>query len=166
MKLARKRRTYQSGMTLLEVMIAAMLMAGFFASIFELNAVCLRYIDASKETIAALESVHDRCETFRNLAFSDLTSTSYVQGLMATSANASDFCKKATEVVKISGYPTPNGVTQVTRTPSGTVTTNSTATDLGTGVVQIDVFSSWNMALNGRARSEQTTTFVSNGSKK
>lgn len=166
MKLARKRRTYQSGMTLLEVMIAAMLMAGFFASIFELNAVCLRYIDASKETIAALESVHDRCETLRNLAFSDLTSASYVQGLMATSANASDFCKKATEVVKISGYPAPNGVTQFTRTPSGTVTTNSTATDLGTGVVQIDVSSSWNMALNGRARSEQTTTFVSNGSKK
>lgn len=166
MKLPRYRKVGESGVTLIEVMIAAMLMAGFFASIFELNAVCLRYIDASKETVAALESVHDRCEALRNLAFTDLASASYVQGLMATPANTSDFCKKETEVVKIRAYPTANGITQFTRAADGTVTTNSTATNLGSTVVQIDVSASWNMALNGRGRLEQTTTFVSNGSKK
>lgn len=143
-----------------------MLLAGFFASIFELNAVCLRYIDASKESVAALQTVHDRCETLRNLAFTDLTSTSYVQSLLAAPPNASDFCRKVTEVIKVSAYPTPNGITQFTRSPNGTVTTNSTAADLGTSLVQIDVSTSCNMTLGGRGLSEQTTTLVSNGTKK
>ena len=152
-------------MTLPEVLVAVVLLATFCASIFELNAVCLRYIDASKESIAALQSVHDRCEVLRNLAFTDLTTKSYVQSLLATPANGSDFCKKATEVVKISAYPTPNGVTQFTRTPDGAVTNNLTATDLGTSLVQVDVLTSWNM-LGGRARSETTSTIISNGTKK
>jgi len=148
-----------------EVLVAVLLLAIFCASVFELNAVCLRYIDASKESIAALQSVHDRCEVLRNLSFSDLTTKSTVQSLLANSPNAAEFCKKTTEVIKISAYPTANGVTQFTRTPNGTVTIDSTATDLGSGLVQVDVSTSWNM-LGGRARSEQTSTIISNGTKK
>ena len=155
----------QAGMTFPEVMVAVLLLGIFCASVFELNAVCLRYIDASKESIAALQTVHDRCEVLRNLSFADLTTTSTVQSLLATPANGSDFCKKATEVVKISAYPTPNGVTQFTRTSGGTVTNDSTATSLGSSLVQVDVSTSWNM-LGGRARSEQTSTIISNGTKK
>ena len=154
-----------SAMTFPEVLVAVLLLAIFCASIFELNAVCLRYIDASKESIAALQSVHDRCEVLRNLSFSDLTTQSTVQSLLANPANSSDFCKKATELVKISGYPTANGVTQFTRTPDGTVSNDSTATNLGTSLVQVDVSTSWNM-LGGRARSETTSTVISNGTKK
>ena len=154
-----------SAMTFPEVLVAVLLLAIFCASVFELNAVCLRYIDASKESVAALQSVHDRCEVLRNLSFSDLTTQSTVQSLLANPANSSDFCKKATELVKISGYPTANGVTQFTRTPDGTVSNDSTATNLGTSLVQVDVSTSWNM-LGGRARSEQTSTIISNGTKK
>jgi Tfp pilus assembly protein PilV len=149
-----------------EVLVAALLLAVFFASIFELNAVCLRYIDASKESVAALQLVQDRSETLRNLAFNDLTNTSYVQGLLSASANASEFAKKATEVVTITAYPTANGVTQFTRSPNGTVTTNSTASSLGTTLVQVDVAASWMMTLGSRARSEQITSIISNGTKK
>jgi len=154
-----------AAMTFPEVLVAILLLAIFCASVFELNAVCLRYIDASKESVAALESVHDRAEVLRNLAFTDLTTKSYVQSLLATPANGSDLCKKATEVVKISAYPTPNGITQFTRTPNGTVTNDQTATDLGSSLVQVDVSTSWSM-LGGRARSEQTSTIISNGTKK
>src|SRR3984893_8248020 len=162
MKLRVKQPT--AAMTFPEVLVAVSLLAIFCASVFELNAVCLRYIDASKESIAALQSVHDRAEVLRNLAFTDLTTQTTVQSLMATPANSSDFCKKATEVVKISAYPTANGVTQFTRTPDGSVSNDSTATDLGTSLVQVDVSTSWNM-LGGRARSEQTSTIISNGTK-
>jgi hypothetical protein len=155
-----------AGTTLVETLMAVLLLAVFCISVFELNGVCLRYIDATKESVAALEGVHDRCEVLRNLAFTDLTTTSYVQGLMATASNASEFCKKATEVVKISAYPTPNGVTQFTRSADGAVSTDSVATDLGNSLVQVDVSTSWNMTLGGRARSEQTSTIISNGSKK
>ena len=154
-----------AAMTFPEVLVAVVLLATFCASVFELNAVCLRYIDASKESTAALQSVHDRCEVLRNLAFTDLTTNSYVHSLLATPANGSDFCKKATEVVKISAYPTPNGVTQFTRTMDGSVANDLTATDLGTSLVQVDVSTSWNM-LGGRARSESTSTIISNGTKK
>ena len=156
----------EQGMTLVEIMLAVLLVATFFASIFELNAVCLRYIDATKESVAALQSVHDRCEKLRNLAFADLTNTSYLQTLMGSAANTSDFCKKATETVQIRAYPTANGVTALTRNPQGTVTLNSTATDLGSSLVQVDVTTTWNMTLGGRARTEQTSTIISNGTKK
>src|SRR4051794_11099129 len=117
MKLRLKQAT--AGMSFPEVLVAVLLLAIFCASVFELNAVCLRYIDASKESIAALQSVHDRCEVLRNLSFTDLTTKSTVQALLAAAPNGSDFCKKATEVVKISAYPTADGVTQFTRTPAG-----------------------------------------------
>ena len=162
---ARPNRT-ECGTTLVEVMVAAVLIAVFFASIFELNAMCLRFIDASKESLAALQSVQDRSETLRNLSFADLTTTAVVQNLMVSAANPAPFSRKTTEVVKISKYPTANGVTQFTRSPGGTVATDSVATDLGTQLVKVDVAVSWTMTLGGRTRTEQTSCIVSNGTKK
>ena len=89
-----------TAMTLPEVLVALLLLGLFLPSVFAINSVCLRLINATKESTAALQSVHDRCETLRNLAFTDLISASQVQSLMATPANVSDFCKNATEVVK------------------------------------------------------------------
>jgi Tfp pilus assembly protein PilV len=155
-----------SGTTLPETAVALLLLATFFASLFELNAVCLRYIDATKESVAALQDVQDRAEMLRNLAFTDLTNPPSVQALMAAPPNAAPFAQKATETVKISAFPTPNGVTQFTRTPAGTVTTDSVATDLGKQLVQVEVSVSWTMTLGGRLRTEQTTNIISNGSKK
>ena len=154
------------GTTLAETLVGMVLLATFFASIFELNAVCLRYIDATKESVAALQSVQDRAEMLRNLAFTDLTKTAAVQALMASAPNAAPFAQKATETVRISAYPTPDGVTQFTRSPSGVVTTNSVATDLGKELVKVEVQVSWKMTFGGRPRTEQTTNILSNGSKK
>ena len=154
------------GTTFSEVLIAVLLLAFFFLSIFELNAICLRYIDASKDSVAAIQLVQDRSEVLRNLAFRDLTSASYLQGLLASPANGSDFSRSITEVVKVSQYPTASGVTQLTRNRSGTVTTDSIATDLGSGLVKVDVSAAWNMTFGGRPRSTEVTSIVSNGTKK
>jgi Tfp pilus assembly protein PilV len=164
MKLRNRQR--QAATTLPEVLIALLVLGLFFPSVFEMNAICLRLVNASKQSMAALQNVHDRCETLRNLAFTDLVSTSVVQNLMATPANASDFSKNATEVVTISAYPVAHGVTQFTRPPNGPVTNNSIATDLGSTLVQATVSTSWSTAFGGRARSEETTTIISNGTKK
>ncbi len=154
------------GTTLVETLVGLLLLVIFFASVFELNAVCLRYIDATKESVAALQSVQDRAEMLRNLAFIDLTNPTSVQTLMLNPPNAAPFAAKATETVMISAFPTPNGVSQFTRTPSGTVTTDSVATDLGKELVKVDVSVAWTMTLGGRSRTEQTTNIFSNGSKK
>jgi hypothetical protein len=155
-----------SGTTLVEVLVATLLLASFFASLFEANALCLRFIAASKQSVGAIEAVQARAEVFRNLAFSDLTTTSFVQNLLATAANTSDFVKTATEVVKISAYPTANGVTQMTRATNGTVSLDSTATSLGSTLVKVDVSQSWTGVLGGRQRTEQTSIIISNGTKK
>jgi len=154
------------GTTLSEALVGIVLLATFFAAIFELNAVCLRYIDATKESVAALQCVQDRAEMLRNLAFIDLVKTSSVQTLMAAAPNAAAFQQKATETVRITAFPTPNGVTQFTRLPNGAVTTDSIAADLGTALVKVDVSVAWKMTLGGQARTEQTTNILSNGSKK
>jgi hypothetical protein len=86
--------------TLAEVLVALLLVGIFFASVFELNAVCLHYIEASKESVTAVAAVQDRTEVLRNLAFTDLTSSSYMQTLLATPANDSDLANRATVVAK------------------------------------------------------------------
>src|SRR5438105_15058900 len=152
MKMNKTRSVTNAANTLPEVLIAVVLVATFFASILELNAVCLRCIDASKELLAAVQSVQDRSEVLRNIAFSDLTNTSFVQNVMNTSANPAPFSKKATEVVTISKYPTANGVTKFIRAPNGTVTTDSIATDLGKGLLKVYVQVYWTIAVAGRTR--------------
>ena len=113
----------QTGFTLVEVMVAASLVALFFASLFELNSMCLRSINSAKESLGALQSARDRTEVLRNLAFSDLTTTSFVQNLMDEPANKSPFSQKATEVVTISKYPVSNGTTQITHPPNSSKST-------------------------------------------
>jgi len=159
-------KNHASGTTLVEILVATLLLASFFASLFEANAVVLRFIAASKQSVGAIEAVQARTEVFRNLAFSDLTTTSYVQNLLATAPNTSDFAKFATEVVKISAYPTPNGVTQMTRATNGTVSLDSTATSLGSTLIKVDISQSWTGVLGGRQRTEQTSLIISNGTKK
>jgi len=159
-------KDHTSGTTLVEILVATLLLASFFASLFEANAVCLRFIAASKQSVGAMEAVQARAEVFRNLAFSDLITTSSVQTLLATAANTSDFAKSATEVVKISAYPTANGVTQMTRAMNGTVNLDSTATGLGSTLVKVDISQSWTAVFGGRQRTEQTSLIISNGTKK
>ena len=162
MKFADRHRA----MTLPEVLVALLLLGLLLPAVFAVNSICLRLVSTTKESTAALQSVHDRCETLRNLAFTDLTSSSYVQNLMVTAPNASDFCKNATEVVTMSAYPAATGVSQFTRSPNGSVTTNSVAASLGSTLVQVTISTSWSATFGGRARSEETTTIISNGTKK
>ena len=162
----RIRANSESGATLVELMVAAFLIVAFFAAIFEVNAVCLRYVSAGKESLAAIADVNDRAETLRNLSFEDLTTPSVVSALLASPANSSAFSGRVAEVVKISAYPTPNGTSQFTRNTNGQVTVNSTATSLGDSLVRIDVSCSWAAVFGGRQRTEQVTTIVSNGTKK
>jgi hypothetical protein len=159
------RRAANAANTLPEVLVALLLVGLFFASIFELNAVCLRYIEASKEAVAGIAAVQDRTEVLRSLAFADLTNSTYVHNLLATPANSSDLASRATEVVKLQAYPTADGVTQFTRN-NGSVTTNSTAHGLGDNLVQVDVSLTWSATFGQRSRTEQTTMILSNGQKK
>jgi hypothetical protein len=102
-------------------MITVVIMAVFFAGIFEVSAVCLRYIEATKESVSAIQGVHNRIETLRNLAFVDLISQSYMTtstgidpndpnsnlpGLLALPPDGSPFSPRVTETVTLTDYST------------------------------------------------------------
>jgi Tfp pilus assembly protein PilV len=164
------RARSDSGTTLVETLVAVTLVVGFFVSLFEVNGICLRYIKSSKNNVAALQGVHDRLEQLRNLAFSDLTTASTVQSLMATSANTSEFLARSpTEVVTLKAYPTADATnTQITRSPgASSATINTTDSSLsGATMVKVKVVYTWTEALGGRSRSEQSETVISAGTKK
>jgi type II secretory pathway pseudopilin PulG len=111
----------KTGSTLPELLIAALVIGVFFASIFEVSAVCLRYISASKENVSAIECVQDRIEQIRGTDFTNLLDPTYMATTPAlpaatptptppqrrnltTPANASVLAQQATETVKISTF--------------------------------------------------------------
>jgi Tfp pilus assembly protein PilV len=173
----------QSGSTLVEVLVAASLIAAFFVTIFEVNAFCLRYVDASKECVGAVQGVQDRVEGLRNLDFNNLISPTYMMNPQPTPnpsgsrpmslvypANSSDFAAKVTEVVTISAYPSGSPSITYTRAPGAAVYPvafpNTTGDFSSTTLVKLKVQYSWNTTLGRRALSEETETLIAAGTKK
>src|SRR5438552_8790957 len=106
----------QAGTTLAETLVAVTLVGAFFVTIFEVNAICLRYIDASKECVAAVQGVQDRVEGLRQLDNTNLISQAYMMNPQPTPAgspsgprpmslvypsNLTDFAARVTEEVTV-----------------------------------------------------------------
>lgn len=172
----------KSGTTLVETLVAIALIGAFFSTIFQVTAVCLRYIDSSKESVAALQGVQDRVEGLRNLSFANLTSPSYLITAQPTPSpsgpppvslyypsNLSDFAARVTETVKLSGYPTGSPTITFTRAPGARVTPTYAPSSVdfsSTTLVKLNVTYTWTTTFGGRSESEQTETIISAGTKK
>lgn len=152
-------------------MISVVLIVGFFAAIFEVNAACLRYISGTKENVAAIQGVQDRLETLRSMAFSDLTSAAKLTTTLTTPSNGADFTLKVTETVTLVNYPSGSPSVTFTRTPGATVTPSAvwsggSAFPATSTMVKANVRYDWSMALSQRQRSEETETIISTGVKR
>lgn len=157
----------KTAFTLPEVLIAAVLVAVFFSAIYELNAVCLRYVSASKESIGAIEGVHDRLESLRNVDFPTLTTVNSMKTVLAPAANASPIVQRAVETVTITDYANGSPTIAYTRSAGGTVTSvPATVNFSNTRLVQVDVSNQWISTFAGRTRMAQASTIVSAGTKK
>lgn len=121
-------RQSEQGVTLPELMIAAIIMGIFFSGIFEVTGICLRFISSSKENITAVECVHDRIEQLRGTDFNSLVDSTYMavtpavpspspspspsqRRNLTVPSNASALASNATETVTIS---TLSGTTATT----------------------------------------------------
>ncbi len=165
------RRNLNAGTTLTEAMVAVLLVAGFFSSVFEVNAVCLRYINASKENVAAIQGVQDRLETFRSLAFTDLESASYMSTLLAVPSNSAPLAQRVVETITISDYP--SGIPSVVYSRSAGLSITPTVSWTGgssfrttTSMLRTNVRYTWTTTFSGRSRSEETESLISTGIKK
>lgn len=111
----------ESGLTLAELMVTAVVLGIFMASMFEMSAVSMRYVSSSKENISSIECVQDRIEQLRGTDFSSLLDENYMRVAptpppaspaptppqrrnLSTPSNASDLAQQATETVTISTY--------------------------------------------------------------
>ena len=157
----------RGGFTLPEVVVATALVAVFLSSIFEINALCLRYISASKENVGAIEAVNDRLERLRNADFSTLTSVSSMKSLLATAANSSPLANRAVETITVSDYSSGVPTISYTRSANGAVATvPSTANFSNSTLVQVDVTNQWPATFANRTTTAQTSTVISAGTKK
>jgi Tfp pilus assembly protein PilV len=153
-------------------MISVVLIVGFFAAIFEVNGACLRYINATKENVAAIQGVQDRLETLRSMAFSDLTSATKLTTTLTTPSNAADFTiSKVTETVTLTNYPGGTPTVTFTRTPGASVAptaawSGGSSFPATTTMLKANVRYNWTMTLGQRARSEETETIISTGVKR
>ena len=91
-----RTKSAELGFTLVEVMVSTILVAIFFASIFEINAMCLRTLDRSKMSCAAWESGQDCCEVLRIRSFADLTTAAVVQTTMPAPATQAHLSRRVT----------------------------------------------------------------------
>jgi Tfp pilus assembly protein PilV len=174
---------HRDGVTLIETVVAAALVGAFFAAIFEINAVCLRYINASKEAVAAVQGVQDRIEGLRNLAFTDLTSPAYMMNAQATPApagprpvslvypsNSSALASDVTEEVTVSAYPSGSPSITYTRSPGAAIYPSASPNTAGdfsnTTLVKVKVKYTWNATFTQRQRSEEAETLIAAGTKK
>jgi prepilin-type N-terminal cleavage/methylation domain-containing protein len=166
MLLANPSRSH-AGFTLPEIVVAAALVAVFFASIFEVNALCLHYVSASKENVGAIEAVHDRLERLRNADFSTVTTVSSMKTLLAQAANSSPLAQRAVETVTVSDYPSGNPTITYTRSANGTVTSVPGTADFSNStLVQLDVANQWSATFGSRTGTAQTSTVIAAGVKK
>jgi prepilin-type N-terminal cleavage/methylation domain-containing protein len=159
------------GFTLVEIMTSVMLLATFFGAVFELNTVCLRYVNASKENVAAIQGVQDRVETLRNLAFTDLTSASYMTTLLTTPSNSAPLAQRVVETVTMSDYPNGTPAVTYSRAAGANVTptanwTGGTGFGSTTNMLKVNVRYNWTTTFSGRARSEETESLIAGGIKK
>jgi prepilin-type N-terminal cleavage/methylation domain-containing protein len=160
-------KSARAGFTLPEIVVATALVAVFFSSIFEINALCLRYISASKENVGAIEAAHDRLERLRNADFSTLTTVSSMKSLLGSPANSSPTAQRAVETVKVSDYPSGVPTITYTRSANGTVSSvPSTANFSNSTLVQVDLTNQWPATFGNRTGTAQTSTVISAGTKK
>ncbi|HYJ05349.1 MAG TPA: hypothetical protein VEX43_09450 [Chthoniobacterales bacterium] len=154
-----------------ELVISVVLIVGFFAAIFEVNAACLRYISATKENVAAIQGVQDRLETLRSMAFTDLTTASKVTTTLTPPSNGADFTLRVTETVTLTDYPSGSPTVTFTRAPGASVAPSvawsggSTFPATST-MLKANVRYNWTMALGQRQRIEETETIISTGVKR
>ena len=153
-------------------MISVVLIVGFFAAIFEVNGACLRYINATKENVAAIQGVQDRLEQLRSMAFTDLTSAAKMTTTLTAPSNGADFTLgQVTETVTLVNYPSGTPTVTFTRTPGAIVTptaswSGGSSFPTTTTMVKANVRYTWTMTLGQRFRSEETETIISTGVKR
>jgi hypothetical protein len=157
----------ESGVTLVESLIAASMLTLFITGVFFMNGRNLQLLRYGKETFSATQVLDQRMEQLRGGKWEQVTDPNYIQTLMGTAPASGANFSSLTEEVVLSAYPVPSPampVTRVARSPSGTVTVISSNPLLRLEVgVRADIRATWTGAPGSRPRVRELSTIIANG---
>jgi Tfp pilus assembly protein PilE len=162
----------RSGFTLVDVMVAVMILAGSFSALYALGGQCVYLISSGKELTSGQQLIQDRIEQLRNLQWTQVTDPNYLANSVLNQARQNgNYLKSLTETVTIYSYPppaappTPTPI-QLTISTNGTVAINTTNSTIANGnLCRIDVTETWTAGRTGQTRSVTNTTVQANKSR-
>jgi prepilin-type N-terminal cleavage/methylation domain-containing protein len=161
-------RAAQNAFTLVEVLVAIVVVVLFGAAAFATNQRLLLALKGQKETTAATMVMQQRMESYRAASFSNLATASYVQAsIVATPTGSEGPLGALTEQVTVGVYPDDGSTDTVIQRnstyPTGNIV-SAISLPLSSSVklLRIDELLSWTSA-DGRARSRQLSTIVGIG---
>lgn len=149
---------------MLEVVIAAGLLAVFLSGVFAMNSRGLQQIKSNKETAIVLHSMQQRMEQIRGANWSQVTDAQQIKdAILTTPTAASDDVAQFAEDITVSAYP--NGAVvpplRVSRLANGTVTVVSASPDMiNQASVLVYLRSTWNGTPRGKLRALEAKTIV------
>jgi hypothetical protein len=152
----------QGAFSLIECIFATTVVAVFFCAVYAISARCLLVLEQGREVSAAQFSLQDRLEQLRSLAWSQLTSATYLQSsVLNTATNTSVNLGSLTETVTVNAYPTAiSPQNDVVRSGGSASILTSNASMSSQQIVRLDITLSW-VSRSGRQQTQSETTLVS-----
>lgn len=170
--LNRQTRTFrahaQGGFALVEVLVAAMVVALFMAGAFYCNGRALGMLRASKETISATRVLEERMEHLRHSNWVEVTDAASLVALYTPPAAAATGMTGLVETVNLTAWPapspaaTPLQISRPTTTGLPTVVSDD-PTLVDKPAVRVNVKVSWTGGPGARTRVRETSTIIANG---
>jgi len=168
-----RNRSMQSGATLVEALIASVIVVLFLAEMYYANSRGLAMLKFSRENTVVSNTIQTRVEQIRNSTYTQITDPAYISGTNSLGAAIPSQIplRQFTETIDVNSYPLPSGypgaldasTIEVKRNSDGTVT----VTGSGNGTLssqtalQIDFKSTWTADSNGVPRQRQCSIIVS-----
>jgi hypothetical protein len=159
-----------SGMTLVEAVMALGLAVTGMATVFLINAQCLRILRAGKEFAAASQGLQERVEQLRIANWRQstdpnwLTSTNFLGIASASSVNLPPIEERCRITIFPSGTSTAS--MEIIRDSNG-LRTEPSAPDVGalfgSRMIRVDLRISWEGSGRGDIRTYETSAILSNG---
>jgi len=155
----------REGSSLIEVIIAASILAISFSGIFMMNGQAANVLRSGLESTAAIRVLNGRAEQLRSSTYTQLTDTNYLTTtVFGMGSDSGGELGQLTETLNVYAYPTAGTALTVTRGSTGTVTLVSSgpATLATSTSLRADLTAGW-VSKGGRARTRQITLVFASG---
>jgi len=167
------RRIAEAGSTLVEAMIACLIVALFFASIYAGGWQSLHALKSAMEGASASQLLMNLQEQVRTATWAEITSPTYLSGTILANSTSLGHLSNVTQTILVNPYPVPYGgspaigsqTLEVTSSANGTVTSPCPGNGQisSQNAVRVDITVGWSTVFNRTAHTRIVSLIVSQG---